>query len=80
MELCSEFLFLKNYSVPNVPSLPNLDDAKKLKPETKYTKDFVEKPSTQCGFSDEIYKRDKGEKKNQISQVTNRLDQMIAIP
>ena len=63
---------------PPSPNLPNLDEAKTLKAETKFKKNFVETPSTQCGFRDEICKRDKGEKKNPISQVTNRLDQMIA--
>lgn len=59
-------------------NLPKLDEIRNLKAESKYTKNFVEKPSTQCGFRDEICKRDKGEKKDKISQVTNRLDQMIA--
>lgn len=64
-------------SVMEQPSLPNLDDTKKLK-EDKLPKTFTATPSSQCGFRDENCKRDKGEKPNKISQVTNRLDQMIA--
>lgn len=63
---------------PPSTNLPDLNETKKLKAETKYKKDFVEKPSTQCGFRDEVCRRDKDEKKPQISQVTTRLDQMIA--
>ena len=59
-------------------ALPNLDEAKKLKDDKNLPPKIIAKPSTQCGFSDDICKRDKGEKPNKISQITNRLDQMIA--
>lgn len=63
---------------PPRPNLPKLNEVKNLKAETKFTRNFVESPSQRCGFRDEICKRAKGEKKAQISQVTNRLEQMIA--
>jgi hypothetical protein len=63
---------------PPSPNLPKLEGVKQLKAEAKYKKDFAEKPSTQCGFRDEVCRRDKSERKPQVSQVTNRLDQMIA--
>ena len=59
-------------------ALPNLDTTRKLKDEKSSPEKFVAKPSQQCGFSDDICKRDKGEMPNKISQITNRLDQMIA--
>ena len=63
---------------PPSSNLPNLDEVKLLKAEEKFKKNFVESPSKRCGFRDEICKREKGEKNDKISQVTNRLDQMIA--
>lgn len=63
--------------VPPSSNLPNPDEVNLLKAEEKFKKNFVESPSTQGGFRGEVCKRDKGEKKNLISQATNRLDQLL---